>query len=338
MTEPAAAAAELTGIADAIRRFHEAALAGLRQEADGAAAWRHGTMALASVLRQGRLLHRNDNVQFGLWLKANGLSDDFISKDDRAALIGMAEHPEIAIAVLETTAKRSWRTIWLDEIVSKVEEAGGFRRAAKTPSGKQEPGCPRQTTRPAAAETPAEPETRVHGDYARVHMTADPPTPDEAVALAVQEVTGKLDRKCAEKIGRLEFKHAGQIEALKAAHAEEIGQLNFQHEGRIQWIERAYDEKIEELKRQHEGEIEAIKVDHGMALAKSFDDGRLAGVEEAKRELGEDIEQLTKALHEAVVAKLADKLIASGQTNPTEQEVAAAALGRWPEAAKLGAK
>jgi hypothetical protein len=166
----AEAEAELSDIADNIRRFHKAAMDGLKQESDGVAAFRSSTMPLARELIRGRQRHQNDNNAFGAWLKANGLGDDFISKDDRAALIGMAEHPEIAEAVLNVTGKRSWRTIWLDEIVPKVEAEGGFRSPAKTSDGKQRPGRPRGPSLPSskrsahARPAPSEPAAESEDD------------------------------------------------------------------------------------------------------------------------------------------------------------------------------
>jgi hypothetical protein len=197
--------AGLEGIADAIRRFHRAAKDGLKQESDGAAAWRESTMALARELLRGRQLHQNDNNAFGAWLKAGGLGDDFLGKDDRAALIAMAEHPEIAASVLEATAKRSWRTIWLDEIAPKVEAAGGFRNPAITPSGKREQGRPRQVPAPTPVRIDAKP-AAVAADRVEVEVVGYRDNPlgdwesDEPADIASKMV--KADRMKAELVMR----------------------------------------------------------------------------------------------------------------------------------------
>jgi hypothetical protein len=251
--------AELPGIADAIRRFHKGALDGLKQESVGVAAWRASTLSLGRELLRGRQLHQNDNAAFGAWLKASGLGDDFLDGHNRAALIGMAEHPEIATTVLEATIKRSWRRIWEEEIVPKVEAADGFGRAAKTPSAKREPGRPRQP--------------RYQGE----RKPAPPPKPEAASAVRVD----------------------AEIEALKAAHAKEIKALK----AKIAELDKAvWDER---------------------ALAKQ--NSALAQLAEAENR------RLKRALHPEVVAKPADRLALNGQTKPTEQEVADAALGRGPK-------
>jgi hypothetical protein len=268
--------AELPGIADAIRLFHKGALDGLKQESDGAAAWRASTLSLARELLKGRQLHQNDNVAFGAWLKASGL-DDFLGHMDRAALIGMAEHPDIAATVLEKTARRSWREIWRLEIAPEVERAGGFISPAKTPSGKQKPGRPRQpkADKPAPAEAPASPP-------------------------------------------------AGEIRACGASRRSQKAVGDAMLEG---WVH-----DLEAKLAAADAEIERLKFEHGIALMKRYDEGMAAGIQMAKRELGKDIERVAKAAHEAVAAKIADKLIAAGQTQPTEQDVIDSALGRGPKA------
>jgi hypothetical protein len=103
-------------IADNIRRYHAAALAGLEQEKAGAEAWRENTWALACELKHGKEFCQNSNPAFSKWLQDRGLGEDVINADDRAALIKMAAHPEIAKEVLQTTTRRNWRLIWNNDI------------------------------------------------------------------------------------------------------------------------------------------------------------------------------------------------------------------------------
>ena len=90
-------------------------------------------MKLGRGLLLGREWHQNDNNAFNVWLNDNELAEDLISKDDRAALIGMAEHPEIAERVLATTQRRSWQLIWREEIAPEVEVWGVFVALRKPP-------------------------------------------------------------------------------------------------------------------------------------------------------------------------------------------------------------
>jgi predicted transcriptional regulator len=135
-TDAAAKPDENVALADLVVKIKAsfvAAHVGAKAEEDGRAAWRGNTMKLGKGLLLGRELHQNDNNAFNVWLNDNGLGEDLISKDDRAALIGMAEHPEISERVLATTQRRSWQLIWREEIATEVEVSGGFRSVTKTP-------------------------------------------------------------------------------------------------------------------------------------------------------------------------------------------------------------
>jgi hypothetical protein len=126
-TDAAAKPDENVALADLavdIKASFVAARAGAKAEADGRAAWRDNTMKLAKALLVGRELHQNDNNAFGAWLDAGGMGEDLISHIDRAALINMAEHAEIAERVLAITTRRSWQHIWREEIAQEVKAKG----------------------------------------------------------------------------------------------------------------------------------------------------------------------------------------------------------------------
>lgn len=133
---------ELGHLPNEIRAEKKAALDGLTKSDEGLVEWREHTLRLGECFLIGRQKHQNDNNAFGEWLNANGLGDDFIDKNDRAALIGMATHRHIAKRVLETTKRRSWQLIWREEIAPEVEISGGFPNARKTPP----PGRPRKSS------------------------------------------------------------------------------------------------------------------------------------------------------------------------------------------------
>jgi hypothetical protein len=175
-----------------IKAFFVAARSGAKAEEDGRAIWRDNTMKLAKALLAGRELHQNDNNAFGSWLDATGLGEDLISHIDRAALISMAEHAEIAERVLAITTRRSWQHIWREEIAPEVE-AKGVIHVNKTPSNPK----PNRGGRPRKA--PAH--------------SADPI--DDVVREAVVNFTGpnaewRTVRKMASIIGRADVavKHA----------------------------------------------------------------------------------------------------------------------------------
>ena len=114
---------ELAAVAADIR----AALAAARADF---ASWRDNTMKLARALLRGREMHKDD-AAFGAWLKA----EDFgVNDDDRAALISMAKHSEIAERVLADTARQSWRNIWRKEIAPETARGfGGLSHPCETP-------------------------------------------------------------------------------------------------------------------------------------------------------------------------------------------------------------
>jgi hypothetical protein len=110
VTTPLGAGRGLAEIAADIRAYYAATRSGLKAEKDGRADYCSNTMKLAAAVRLGRQLHQNDNVAFGAWF-ANEFGDDFINKNERAALIRIAEYPDIAERVLATTESRSWELI-----------------------------------------------------------------------------------------------------------------------------------------------------------------------------------------------------------------------------------
>lgn len=99
--------------------------------------WRHAEtlctekiLALALELKAGRDEFDN-NSAFSEWLDANGCSD--LVPHDRAALLNMADHIDMARKVLEVTKRRSVRLIWDEEIKPLVNgSAGNTRSSAAT--------------------------------------------------------------------------------------------------------------------------------------------------------------------------------------------------------------
>jgi hypothetical protein len=79
--------------------------------------WIEKTLTLALELKEARDECGGDDRAFGHWLVDN---DCEITKDDRMALIAMAENVELSRDVLQGTERRSVRYIWLDEIKPRI--------------------------------------------------------------------------------------------------------------------------------------------------------------------------------------------------------------------------
>jgi hypothetical protein len=94
---------------------------GRQQEDEGRKQRIEGTLELAKILLDLRLRFPADR-EFGERLTKNGYGENRISRQDRAALINMAEHPDLAREVLEQTHRQSYRLIWEEEIQPELEK------------------------------------------------------------------------------------------------------------------------------------------------------------------------------------------------------------------------
>jgi hypothetical protein len=145
---PANANCEAADLIANIKRHLATARSGLEMEAGGRTQWRSNTMDLAKALLAGRELCQNDNNAFHTWLDDNGLGKDVLTAHERAGLIGIAEHPDIAELVLATTVKRSWKTIWLDEIKPEVDALKRVVTPDNSPRGGRPRKAPTQNNEP----------------------------------------------------------------------------------------------------------------------------------------------------------------------------------------------
>ena len=95
---------------------------------------------------------------------------------------------------------------------------------------------------------------------------------------------------------------------------------------------------LDKLRREHAKAIEELKAAHAKAIGEErrfavgeFYRGVEAGMKNANSVVIEENRRLKGKLHEDVVAKLAERFTARGETKPTEQDVANAAMGKWPK-------
>jgi hypothetical protein len=86
--------------------------------------WIEGTLELIQKLAEKRKLYDSDQA-FGAWLNEAGYGEDRITRQDRAALLNMAEHLDLTREVLEQTHRWSWRLIWEKEIQQPRLPSGG---------------------------------------------------------------------------------------------------------------------------------------------------------------------------------------------------------------------
>jgi hypothetical protein len=87
--------------------------------------WTKATLKLAERLYEARS-HFPSNQDFSDWLAREGFGKDVLNHQDRAALINIGEHIDVARDIIEKTDRRSWRLVWDREIKNVVlqEEVG----------------------------------------------------------------------------------------------------------------------------------------------------------------------------------------------------------------------
>jgi hypothetical protein len=197
---------ELAAVAADIR----AALAAARADF---ASWRDNTMKLARALLRGREMHKDD-AAFGAWLKA----EDFgVNDDDRAALISMAQHSEIAERVLADTARQSWRNIWRKEIAPEIppEVLEGYRTPAKPPETPEpDKGKGTKGGRPRKPRAPMKPHGRPKGSGKK-------PQSDNAANAVMNALIGK----CADSKWRALAQLASRVQFAESAVEADLTRL-----------------------------------------------------------------------------------------------------------------
>jgi hypothetical protein len=92
---------------------------GLQQEAEGTNLWIEGTLDHINILNDLRQCYPADQ-EFGKRLNDVGYGEDRVSRHNRAALLNMAEYPDLTREVLEQTHSRSYQLVWRDEIQPRL--------------------------------------------------------------------------------------------------------------------------------------------------------------------------------------------------------------------------
>jgi hypothetical protein len=198
-----------------------AGLVGMRRSC---ALFVESALEAASALATARGLFPS-NVAFGAWCAANGLGEDALSADDRAALIDFGGDIERARQVLEASQRTSLRLI-------RIHEWKPFSQPAKTPE-KIDWTSLRQTgdnarQRAASATVTLEKEDYSRKDHPETDRPAGqpvaPPEISEARALhAARNIAAEtLAERLADTLRSGETSHAedGEVAGLRRRVAE----------------------------------------------------------------------------------------------------------------------
>jgi hypothetical protein len=100
----------MSTLVDRIKAAYERSVNGRKE-------WIEGTLELAATFTEARTRFPSD-IAFGVWLAQNEL--DWLGKDDRSALLGMASGFDLTRTVLEETKSTSLRVIWRDEVEPRL--------------------------------------------------------------------------------------------------------------------------------------------------------------------------------------------------------------------------
>ena len=118
--------------------------------------WIENRVKLALALKRGR--KDRDNNSFGEWLARKGLDHRLLSRDDRAALLNVAEHTDLFRSIAGEGESLSVRLIWA-KMQSRLSQLGGCRSAAITPTEPELPSDPTESAQfEQSANESAEPE------------------------------------------------------------------------------------------------------------------------------------------------------------------------------------
>jgi hypothetical protein len=93
--------------------------AALKRRDEATEEWTEATLALAALVAEARR-RQPGNREFGYWLVENDLD---IGHQDRAALINIAEHPDLFRDVVATTGRSSLQLIWSNEMRPRLTSA-----------------------------------------------------------------------------------------------------------------------------------------------------------------------------------------------------------------------
>jgi hypothetical protein len=97
-----------------------------QRTADGRKEWIEGTLG-TTTLTEARAKFPSD-IDFAVWLVQNEL--DWLGKDDRTALLGMANDLDVTRIVLEETKNTSLRVIWREEIEPRLHDVAKAKAVA----------------------------------------------------------------------------------------------------------------------------------------------------------------------------------------------------------------
>jgi hypothetical protein len=167
----------------------------------------------------------------------------------------------------------------------------------------------------------------------------------------VQAALAALDDKERQKISLRALRARFEREAMLnrngdlSRHEAKVQRSDFASHGPSitpDAIAAAVEKATAKLRRDHAAEIAKLKAEIERLnrevvtrMLGEFAKGEQHGMRVAAIEVRRMTAKMERSLHEAVVAKIADKLFTSGQMKPTEQDVTNAALGWGPKADRV---
>jgi hypothetical protein len=117
-----------------IRRYHDAAQAGLGRENVDFEVWFDNSIKECCELKRGKELSKS-NADFGRWLDQRGLGNDFLAANNRAAMIAIATcSVELVRDVVKNTTSRNWHNIWRNLVQPKLKRLCNPTKTSRSPN------------------------------------------------------------------------------------------------------------------------------------------------------------------------------------------------------------
>jgi hypothetical protein len=204
-------------------------------------AWIESKIEMACDLLEARLEFRHNDNRFHDWLIVEGLGDNALPKDDRAALIAMGANPEHMRTVLKATNRWSPRYIYEKE----------WEVSLHSETTSQDPKRGRPSIKTGAAR-----------DIIRAKMAAG-----EAVSQNL-----KIDGISAHTVRRAIEQERGRLEVISEAEAREATYTKAQNY-HIETTIKIYRRELDKQFREH---VEKFEADFEAKVQKRFEEAKAA--------------------------------------------------------------
>lgn len=155
----------MSALVERIKAAHERTVNGRKE-------WIEGALEFAATLAEARARFPSD-IALGVWLAQNEL--DWLGKENRAALLGMAEDLNLTRTILEEAKSASFRVIWREEVEPSLHEVAKdvktLYRATKSAKRRRKGRPSSQLLDPLAHSTAEPPPMRsIRPSWIRTHV------------------------------------------------------------------------------------------------------------------------------------------------------------------------